>query len=158
MARRIKVAYAHPANAAVLQYLQRGWDGTRPENQDAPPEVYDLDHNALGTHPDLAEQLWRNLPKALPVACGWVVYGSPVLVHPASGVIFGFAGGTHTYALRVPPATREAALRRGAKRTRTYSDGTQLSLAEMGEDWIFGGWWKEEPGWCLSAFHHAGSL
>jgi hypothetical protein len=87
-----------------------------------------------------------------------VVYGSPVLVQPENGVIFGFAGGTQTYALRVPPATREEAIRSGAKRARTYSDGSQFSLDDMGEDWIFGGWLKEEPRWCLAAFTHAGTL
>src|SRR5690242_13496879 len=48
--------------------------------------------HGLGTHPDLVERLWK-LDAALPERCRWVVHGHPALVHPASGVVFGFAGG-----------------------------------------------------------------
>ena len=106
----------------------------------------------------MAEYFWRELPKLLPVACAWVVYGCPVLVHAENGVIFGFAGGTHTYALRLPIETRQQALLAGATTARTYSNGNRFSLAEIGQEWVLGGWLKEEPKWCLAAFAHAGSL
>jgi hypothetical protein len=63
----------------------------------------------LGAHPDLLARLWDELGGALPVDCRWIVFGTPVLVHPKTGMLFGFGGGTHTYAFRLPPRERDAA-------------------------------------------------
>jgi hypothetical protein len=46
----------------------------------------------------------------------------------------------------------------GAKQIYTYNNGAALSLSEIGAEWIFGLWHKEEPNWCLGAFAHAGSM
>ena len=150
--------FDHPENERVLRCLKRHWDGTPPQNLSAPPSVYELYSNALGTHPDLADYFWNSLTAKLPERCAWVAYGNPVLVRPKSAVIFGFAGGTHTYALRLPEEAMREAVVAGAKRIHIYSNGTQLSLADVGDEWIFGGWFKEEPAWCLSAYHMAGSI
>src|SRR5206468_3903439 len=96
--------------------------------------------------------------------CRWIVYGGPVLVHPVSGVIFGFASGARSYTLRLPHAERLAALRAGARRIEHYRAypslgipaGT-LDLDQFGPEWVFGGWLAGEDNWCLAAYELAGS-
>jgi hypothetical protein len=110
----------------------------------APPSVYDLRENPLGTHPDLAERLWREITIGLPEPCAWVVCARPVLVHPATGIIFGFALGTHTYALKLDEPELSEAVRLGARRM------------QLGRPWTLGQWRKEEIAWCLAAYRSAG--
>jgi len=145
----------HPDNAGVLRHLSRGWDGSRIAASASPADVRDP-YLTLGTHPDLVGRLWDELGARLPEPCRWVVHGRPALVHPRTGIVFGFAGGTHTYGLRLPPTERAQALRMGARREHTYSNGSRLEMDAIGPDWILGGWFREEPEWCLAAYAHAG--
>ncbi|HEV3049937.1 MAG TPA: hypothetical protein VGX50_06500, partial [Longimicrobium sp.] len=94
----------HPANVTVLRRGLRKANGAAPDL--APGEV--ADHARLGTHPDLLDHFWYGITDGIPDAerCRRIVYGQPALVSPRSGVIFGIAGGTHYYALRLPPAER----------------------------------------------------
>ncbi len=71
--------------------------------------------------------------------CKWVAHGTPVLVRPDSGIVFGFCGGTHTYALKLP----DRAL------------GSPLDLSILGPDWISGRWLAQESKWCLAAYENA---
>jgi hypothetical protein len=135
----LNVAFDDPANAKVLAFLAAQGD-VRPENRSAPPSVYDLHRNSLGTHPDLAARLWDEITVKLPERCAWVVHGRPVLVNPTSGILFGYARGTHEYALRLPDAERIPGLRSG----------------EPGEEWVLGDWHKAEPDWCLAAYRAVG--
>ncbi len=87
------------------------------------------------------------------------MYGAPVLMHPGSGVVFGFAGGTHTYALRLPAAERAAAMLAGATRIAHYSGGQpSFDLDEIGPEWVFCKWSPGEEAWCLAAFKFAGAV
>jgi hypothetical protein len=113
--------------------------------------------------------LWDEITTALPVRCNWVVYGAPVLVRPDTGIIFAFAGGTHTYALRLPPGPRAelvaAAVRHAEERAdkfalravdvHEYSDGSTFDLATVGKEWVFGSWLPGETDWCRAAYDHA---
>ena len=126
------------------------------------PESLTNPYYDLGTHPDVVERLWDELTVRLPARCRWIVYGAPVLVHPSAGIIFAFAGGTHTYALRLPAKEREEALRAGAKRLYEYPaypeldiEASTLDLASIGEEWVFGGWFEGEEDWCLAAYQFA---
>ena len=132
----IRVAFDDPRNAGILRYLAGGSDPKHAPFTSEPPSVYNLERNCLGTHPELADRLWRGITPKLPPECGWVTCGSPTLVCPDSGIIFGFAGGTHTYALRLPEPARLAALARGAKREHAYSSGEPLHLDTVGEAWV----------------------
>src|SRR6476469_2042727 len=106
-ARHIDVDFTNPANAGILRHLQRGPSCSVAHDLAAcSPESVDDPYMNLGTHPDLMSRLWDEITTALPVRCNWVVYGAPVLVRPDTGIIFAFAGGTHTYALRLPPEQR----------------------------------------------------
>lgn len=146
----------HPANAAVLRRLARHAPDAAPDL--APEEV--ADHWGLGTHPDLLYFFWNELTEGWPDAdrCRRIVYGRPVLVSPRSGVIFGWAGGTHTIALRLPQPEREMALAAGGVRIlhfRAYPDlGIAAStddLADAGEEWVFCDAAGDRRRWCQAA-------
>lgn len=109
-------------------------------------------------------RLWDELANGLPADCRRVVFGAPILVRPDSGVVFGFAGGTHTYALRLPPDVREAALSAGATTVHYYPaypelgiQASVLDLRDVGGEWIFGGWLAREDEWCSAAYEYAGA-
>jgi hypothetical protein len=165
----MNVNFSHAANRGILAHLadarrlQRSASVAKEKASCAPEEVADP-YMSLGTHPDLLERLWDELGKKLPRECRWVVYGTPALVHPDSGVIFAFGGGTHTYAFRLPKHERDAALAAGATTVHEYPaypelniEASVLDLARIGEEWVFGGWHKGEEQWCLSAFAYAAS-
>jgi len=120
------------------------------------PELVADPHYTLGTHPDLVERLWDELGKALPEDCRAVFFGGPALVHPGTGIVFGFAGGTHTYALRLPDAERAAAIALGATRIKHYPGAPSLDLASIGEAWVFCGWYRGEDAWVRAAYDLAG--
>ena len=144
---------SHPANAGLLAYLgpRAGKDAPASQSPDSVSDPY----YTLGTHPDLVEWLWETLSGKIPRACRWVVYRTPALVHPETGVIFGWAGGTHTYALRLPPALFAEAVRAGAKRVYRYPGGHVIDLESIGPGWVFGDWNKPEADWCLAAYEYA---
>lgn len=148
----IEVDFEHPLNAGILGYLERGRWAKSKKPSSLSPESVDDPYMNLGTHPDLVTRLWDEITVKLPADCRWVVYGHPALVHPGSGIIFAFAGGTHTYALRLPERERQDALRAGAGRVHKYSDGSSLDLNDIGSEWVFGKWLKEEDQWCLAAY------
>lgn len=154
----------HPLNAGILRYLGAADRLARTTSvaggraSTAPAQVPGP-YLRLGTHPELVERLWDELGGGLPRDCRWVVYGAPALVHPDSGVVFAFAGGTHAYALRLPPAERAAALAAGAALLHPYPGHPELGIApsvldldEIGPEWVLGGWFAEEPRWCAAAY------
>lgn len=157
----MKILPAGP-NAGILRHLEAGAQHANfPPHARVPTTSGPLP-KTYGTHPDMADHLWNVLPKKLPEKCEWAVYGRPVLIRPSSGVIFGFAGGTHTYALRLPPAVRETALKAGATRVHHYRaypalkvDASTLDLADIGDEWVFSHWLKGEEDWCLAAYDFA---
>jgi hypothetical protein len=179
----IEVAFQSLANTGVLRHLllrRRESLSSAAGVAACSPESVEDAYMSLGTHPDLVSRLWDKIPKLLPVRCSWVVHGVPVLVRPDTGVVFAFAGGTHDYALRLPPKPRAemiaAAMRkaeenadkfglRGPDRDRylsvqagdvhDYSDGSTFDISTVGKEWVFGGWLEGEANWCLAAFEHA---
>ncbi len=112
----------------------------------------------LGTHPDLITRLWE-LDDQLPEQCRWVVYGGPALVHPKSGIVFGFAAGTLGYALRLPEPARGQADALGAKtvvRLRQKPPWDVWDLGKAGPEWRLGLWIAQEFEWCRLAYRRAG--
>ena len=149
-------ALAHPANAG----LRRRYEpmNLRPDLPPiTTPDQVQQPHYTLGTHPDLVSRLWEELQAGLPEDCRAVFLGVPVLIHPRTGVVFGLASGTHTYALRLPPPEYAAALQAGAVRIRHYPVGQpSFDLQDLGPDWLFCAWYKDEAAWCLAAHDYAG--
>ena len=112
----------------------------------------------LGTHPDLITRLWA-LDEGLPERCRWVVYGKPALVHPTSGIVFGFAAGTLGYALRLPGPARREADQLGAKtavRLQSKPPWDRWDVGDAGPEWRLGGWIAQELDWCRGAYRQAG--
>jgi hypothetical protein len=121
------------------------------------PEDVSHPYYTLGTHPDLVARLWDELGKVLPADCCAIFFGIPALIHPETGIVFGFAGGTHTYALRLPEAQRLEAIAIGAKRVKHYPRHPSFDLDLIGEDWVFCSWYKDEEIWCRAAHKYASS-
>jgi len=112
----------------------------------------------LGTHPDLVTRLWA-LDDGLPERCRLVVYGKPALVHPASGIVFGFAAGTLGYALRLPETARREADQSGARtvvRLRAKPPWDRWDVGDAGPEWRLGRWIAQEFDWCRMAYRQAG--
>ncbi len=154
----------HPANASLIAHF-----ASRPKRRAGTEEgllsvaAHDTKspYDGLGSHPDHVSRLWDDLDSGLPARCRWIVRATPVLAHPQTGVIFGFTGGT-TYALRLPHAELEAALAVGAEQVHHFPaypelgvSASTLDLRDIGPDWIFGAWRREESSWCLAAFDAA---
>jgi hypothetical protein len=163
------IDFDHPANRGVRSYfgaperLRRSVSAAAFREACAPTDIPDP-YNTLGTHPDLVTRLWDELADGLPHDCRCVVFGTPALVRPDSGVMFGFAGGSHTYALRVPRDVRTAALSAGATTVHRYPaypelgiQASVLDLSDISDEWIFGGWFVSEHEWCAAAYQYAGS-
>jgi hypothetical protein len=142
-----------PASAQAA--IERARDGpavavARSEPLDAVPDPY----TGLGTTPELVERLWL-IARDLPEDCRWLVCRRAALVHPQTGIIFGFAFGTLGYALRLPDAARDAALAAGLTgRHRMDKDG-DWSLIRAGPHWLYGVFHAEEPRWCRAAYEFA---
>jgi len=160
-----RVAFGISENRGILAYLSDDRDGSvsvaRQLPECAPVDVDDP-YLTLGTHPDMVTKLWDEMPARLPQDCRWIVYGTPTLVRPDSGIIFAFAGGTHTYALRLEPGQARAARDAGAKTIHDYPaypdlglPASRLDLATIGSEWVFGGWLANEEQWCLDAYEYA---
>lgn len=149
--------FSHPANAGILRYFEARYEKKKIPVSASPEEITQP-YMTLGTHPELVERLWDKLTVKLPEKCAWVVYANPCLVHPQTGIIFGFCGGTHTLALRLPDKTRKEALAAGAKRVIVYPRAGKLDLDDIGKEWVFGWWLKGEEEWCLSAYVFAGQV
>ncbi|TMB57906.1 MAG: hypothetical protein E6J47_01320 [Chloroflexi bacterium] len=149
----VHVAVDRPENAGLLHYLGPG-RGLQHLPLGESPEGADRLH--LGTHPLVVARLWDVLNVALPTDGRCLIYGSPALVEPGSGVVLAAAIGTQ-YVLRLRPAERELALAAGARVTHTFrTSGGRLDLAAtLGSDWTFGTDDPREPEW-LAAM--AGSL
>lgn len=145
---------ARPENAGALLYLAHG----RPAAESGfGPPTDDVDRRHLGAHPDVVDRLWDTLNAALPADARWLVFDSPALVHPGSGVILATAIGTQ-YALRLQPEHAVVAVASGAELVHAFTTvGTTLDLpATFGPAWVFGSWDEREPEW-LRASYDAGA-
>src|SRR5260370_1354565 len=123
----------HTGNEPLVKYLseQSQRIGSKwTDNPSCSPDSVEQPYMRLGAHPNVVTRLWNTFAAALPAQCNWVVYGTPVLVNPASAVIFAFAGGT-VYALRLPKDARSEALGLGLASVRRFSNGDVLDLADF---------------------------
>jgi len=158
--RTLEQLHAKRPSAAIDRVLFRLRNNVPDPPTPASESPQSVDPMGLGTHPDVVERLWK-IGRALPTDCAWVAFRRPVLVHAATGIIFGFGIGTLGYALRLPPEFVREAQASGAQQIRsglgTKKDET-YSLADYGPDWWFGRWHKDEDRrWSQAAYVHFGA-
>jgi hypothetical protein len=105
-----------------------------------------------GAHPDIVEHVWERLGKRLPKDARCLLFGTPALVQPTSGVVLVICMGT-AYFLRVPSARRGDALATGHLQSIRWSPREVMNLEkDYGEDWFVGGSEGDEVTWCTEAF------
>jgi hypothetical protein len=144
----------HEANQTFIAYLK-----TQKPNAVLSQSPEGVDTWQLGTHPDLVDHLWDDIPKSLPVSCKWIVYGRPALVHPDNGVIFGLAGGTSTLALRLPTVERDEAFKVEKYGAEYKYPSETIYAKNFGDDWaLVPPFDKRLTNWCLKAYEYAGTL
>ena len=140
---------AQPRNEKVLASLTRRGPG-KPEvaRHDAVPNAY----LNCGCHPDIVERLWDRLGASLPEDCRLLIFGTPALVHPGSGLILAVGIGTQ-YGLRAPALTLEAVTQAGSRISIKFSDVSTMNIrSDYGDDWVFGCWLPIELSWCKAAY------
>ena len=151
----MKVAFDSPHNAQVLAYLARD---IKPEGLTSMSRGEYKGYYYAWTHPDLSDQFWT-LAGSL-TASQWVLYERAVLIHPETGIIFGFAGGTGTIALRLPPDDLAEAFA-DPKYGRSVNYKPPSYASEIGDDWAFINPFGGDNGvqrWFQSAHDYAGTL
>jgi hypothetical protein len=143
-----------PLNQGVLRYL------SRPEKPQTPviatPDSVKDPYADQGSHPDIVQRVWDELAAGLPGRCKRLVYGTPALVHDRSGIVIAICNGTQ-YNLRLTGEDLREALRLGARTRLRWSTGDEMDCqAVLGADWVFGGWFKQEPAWCGRTYEACG--
>jgi hypothetical protein len=141
----------HPANKGVLRSLGRRKKTAQPIQ---PPDSVADPYMRCGSHPDIVERVWGPLMRGLPAACRCILYGTPALVHPLSGVVLAVAYGTE-YCLRLPDGAVAEALQAGACTSTTWTDGGSTNIRHrFGPDWVFGTFLPQEAAWCRAVYQH----
>ena len=158
MANHIQVNFGHPVNTAILRYLAANTGRNNALLEDAPSAFDKTFYDELGTHPDLVYLLWHQVSAKLPVECRWVVFARPVLVHPTTGVIFAFAGGTHYCGFRVPPSMYPIVSVAKSKWLEGKTNNSRSNLDELGEEWSSFLWLNDLENFGLLAYQYAGEL
>ena len=145
---------SNPRNAKLLEHSAHG-AGSKVQfawHRLDTTEVY----RESGCHPEIVERLWQQIGLALPSDCRSLVYGTPALTHPGSGVVLAIGMGTQ-YALRLTRPLHALAIDRGAKLSTSWTGGGSTDIAQVfGEDWVFGAWLASEPDWCRQTFEALG--
>ncbi len=151
----LKLDAAHPLNEGVLRFLA----GRAPRKAPvAPRDSMGDAYTRLGCHPEIVERIWDTLGSRLPADCRCLVYATPALVHPASGVVFAFAGGT-AYRLRLAPRGYQEALQKGWKTVQHFTLGYTEDVGQnLGPDWVFGNWKVDEVRWILAIYERLNRL
>lgn len=140
----------NPLNAGAVRYL-------RPRNEKnlppcAAPDSFPDPYMNLGSHPDIVGRLWDELAKSLPQDCRCILYGTPALVAPRSGIVLAVAIGTQ-YGLRLPDGAVAEAINAGARTETQWTGGGSMNVQrEFGSDWVFGRWLKQEPDWLVAVY------
>jgi hypothetical protein len=143
-----------PVNQGVIKYLGRGEKAHNPAI--AAPDSGPYPYLSQGSHPDIVQRVWEELGGVLLIQCRCLVYGTPAIVQDRTGVVIAICNGTQ-YNLRLTTPDFREALAKGATTRTRWSDGQEMdSLAVLGPDWIFGGWFKEEAQWCRNAYEEYG--
>ncbi len=150
----IPVNQQHPANLGVMQTLAAHGAPNVPVSR--APASWGIDGLGM-THPDVLDYFWLTMHGTLPEYCRMIVHGRPALVHPKTGVIFGFCIGTSPIALRLPKQDYAEAVAASKSSLKwTWNNGKSIEAERVGPDWVFVGFKGQQ--WCLRAYEYAGTL
>jgi hypothetical protein len=143
----------------ILAYLTDRFE-SRPQSASAVPLLNGTEYVNLCTHPEVIERLWWGLSATLPENCCDIMYGTPVLRHPRSGLIFAIGLGTY-YALGISSRMLKEVQFEENDFVRVgyvnYKDKKTIDLREIfGPGWIFGNFREAELEWCRAAYEEAG--
>ena len=107
----LKLDETHPLNQGVLNHFRGKHGGKDPiSHPDSHPDPY----LRAGSHPDIVSWVWETLGRELPTDCRAIVYGTPSLVHPNSGVVLALAYET-AYVIRIPNDILNEAMKAGCE-------------------------------------------
>src|SRR5437870_5423463 len=67
-----------------------------------------------GCHPDIVERIWDQIGKVFLTDARCLVYGTPALVDPETGIVVAVGYGT-AYCVRIPVASVPEAIKLGAR-------------------------------------------
>ena len=143
----------NPENTRVVGWLSRNADrGVALVASDAFPDSK-WPYLACGCHPEIVERIWDQIGSALPQSARYVLWGRPVLVDPATGLVLAVGYGT-SYVLRVPGGVTAGEF----SSSHRWNDGTTTDLSqELGEGWVFGAWVNDETNWLQAGFAYSKS-
>jgi hypothetical protein len=133
---RLPLDETHAANLKALASLaaRASSRGEKSKPIAAPTSVEDPYTNR-GSHPDIVQRVWDELGRALPEDGRCLLFGTPALVHPKSGVILAVCFGT-AYSLRLPSGAARPPRRR---LVQEWSTGGETNVeSEFGPGWMFG--------------------
>jgi hypothetical protein len=131
----------HPANVRLLASLKARADQRGKKlGPIARPDCVRDPYMNCGSHPDIVGRVWDELAAALPTNGRCLVFGTPALVHPRSGVVLAVCYGT-AYCIRLPSKTAQV---RGQAIQEWTGGGTTDLSTEFGPAWVFGRFWPGE--------------
>jgi hypothetical protein len=136
-----------PENRTVLKI---GFGSTRY----LPTHHYSGRGDPLGVHWDFIRDFYDKVGAKVPRECKWVIWGRMCFVHPMTGIIFGFGGGTHFYALRLRVELAAEACNAGALPLDTLPDEFPI----YGPEWIRPHFAPQHSEWAVVAYEYAGTI
>ena len=146
----------HALNQALLDRMRERKSGRAGILPIALPTAHADPYTGAGSHPDIVERVWDALGGSLPADCRALVYGTPALVEPRSGVVIAIAFGT-AYALRIPARSIADALAAGCQLEQRWTGGgSTVAREEFGEGWLFGAWAATEKEWVRESYEEMG--
>jgi hypothetical protein len=147
------LALDDPRNANVIRNLSKGNPKHLPPC--ASPTAVEDPYTSLGSHPEIVERLWDVLAPSLPKDTRCILFGTPALVAPRSGVVLAVAFGT-VYCIRLPSKNVRLAIAAGARTVMRFTGAGEIDMQELfGPDWVFGWCLKDETQWCRSVYDAA---
>src|SRR5688572_14249314 len=147
----IFVDASNPANQPALTSLEASARADRPLTPAA--EAIDPYYEA-GCQPEVVGWMWERLSKKLPPESRCLIYGTPCIVQPSSGILLAVGMGT-SYVIRLLQEFLPAAAEIGCTPRHVWGDGRVTDLGvEYGDGWVFGSYSRESVEWCRATFHH----
>jgi hypothetical protein len=146
----IFVDASNPDNHLPLQWL-------RAREPYAHPLMLPADHpdpyQEAGCHPELVEWFWHRLAAKLPDQARCLIYGTPTLVQPISGVVLGVGMGTQC-CLRVHPDDLTAAAKLQCTPVHDWSSSGDVTdlRKELGPHWVFVACENEARHWLARSY------